>query len=592
MSRLRSLPALAILFASCSFGSSDWYLVESPNFQLYAQRNVEDARAQILWLEQLRTLLQLDGNFIRDLNVRAPSRLRLVLFASQVEYADFRLNATADAYYVGQSGRHLIVMASSNHRESAIAAHEYLHAAFHDLGLKLPSWLSEGLAELFSSAQLRGTQWEFGGVLDSRLDTLHHRSLLPLSVLFSINSASALRQSRDGDAIFYAESWALTHLLCMSAEYEPHFGDFVRSLNSGSDASRALSVIYGKSTEVVQSDLAAWIRGARFTPITLPATPGVSPPIRVTALSAFQANSLLAEVLLMQGQLDRAQAAYENLAREAPRDPDVSAALGTIALAKKNRIAAMQYWKTALDEGVTDPDLCFRYAVLADEANLDRSEIRGALSRAIALKPDFDDARFHLALLENNGGNFEDALLQLQSIHNVPDARAFHYWTAMAYALEELGRREEASSAAKKALSLATDEAERAQAKRLAYDAETDFAVQFVRNPDGTEHLVTTRVPHGRTDWNPFVQPGDHVIKADGQLLAVQCSEGRLTGFTVSTEHGSLSLVVPDPQRVLMRNSPQEFTCGPQKPQSVHIEYAANQKSQSTEGLLRGMEFR
>ena len=52
---------------------------------------------------------------------------------------------------------------------------------------------------------------------------------------------------------------------------------------------------------------------------------------------------------------------------------------------------------------------------------------------------------------------------------------------------------------------------------------------------------------------------------------------------------GPLQLEVPDATRVLMRNSPSEFSCGPQQARPVKVEYA---KATGKRGpLLRGMEF-
>ncbi len=581
-----------MLFVPLCFASSSWSRLDSEHFQAYVQGDIGNARQEILWLERFRTVFASPGLITRDLSAKDPSRVRLIQFSSAADYESFRLNPTADAYYVGEGGRDLIVMPGSSPQQSAVAAHEYSHAVFHAAGLKLPSCLNEGLAEVFSNARLNGSRWEFGGPLDDRIGTLRRHKLLPLHVLFSAQPSSALRQSRDGDALFYAESWALADLLVTSPAYGPHLHSLILSLNSGAAPSRALTVAYAKSIDGVESDLSVWIHSGRFTPVSLPAIAPAKVVIETTALDKLQVDSVLAQLLLAQGQLDRAQAAFEHLAVEAPQDPDIFGALGAIALARGNKIAAVHYWKSALDRHLRDPDLCFRYALLAEEANLDSAEIRLALNRAISLQPDFDDARYHLALLDNNTGDFTDALIQLQNIHTVPETRAYHYWTAIAYAEEQLGNRDEAMRAAEKALAFAKTPEDRVAANQIAYAAQTDFAVQFVQDRDGTAHLVSTRIPHGTTDWNPFVQPDDRLVKIDGRLADVQCSGGQLTGFVISTGEGSLSLLVVDPKRVLMRNSPQEFTCGPQDSKPVRIEYAANRKDQSHAGLLRGMEFR
>jgi hypothetical protein len=122
----------------------------------------------------------------------------------------------------------------------------------------------------------------------------------------------------------------------------------------------------------------------------------------------------------------------------------------------------------------------------------------------------------------------------------------------------------------------------------LEYTAKTDFHVQFERDKNGQMRAVSIRTPHG-TEWNPFIEAGDDIDRTSGQLRTVQCSGGKLVGFSVDTAKGPLQLEVPDPTHVLMRNSPSEFTCGPQQARSVTIEYAKGTAERGP--LLRGMEF-
>jgi hypothetical protein len=131
---------------------------------------------------------------------------------------------------------------------------------------------------------------------------------------------------------------------------------------------------------------------------------------------------------------------------------------------------------------------------------------------------------------------------------------------------------------------------ERGRAAQLAYVAATDITVRFARDSDGNLQLTTTRVPHGASDFNPFVEPGDHITKATVELKEVQCSEGRLTGLLVeSKESGTLLLAIPDPLHVMIKNGPSQFYCGPQSARTVKVEYAA--AARPANGLLRGLDF-
>ncbi len=278
--------------------------------------------------------------------------------------------------------------------------------------------------------------------------------------------------------------------------------------------------------------------------------------------------------------------------QQLPDDPAISGALGAIALHNGQNDIARRQWKRAIDDGIRDAALCYRYTKLAEDAGLPANEIRPAFEKAITLRPDFDDARYGLALLESNAGRFDAAVTQLRAMHTISPGRAYGYWTAMSYALNELDKRDEAIQAAHKALKYAATLTERANAAQLAYVAQTDIAVRFTRDATGREHLETTRVPRNTLDWNPFIEPSDNIRRVEAKLREFTCSSGRATGIAIETSNGQLTLTIPDPSRVLMRNAPSEFTCGPQPANSVVVDYAASQKRDGTaDGVLRGMAF-
>jgi hypothetical protein len=208
------------------------------------------------------------------------------------------------------------------------------------------------------------------------------------------------------------------------------------------------------------------------------------------------------------------------------------------------------------------------------------------------LKPDFDDARYHLALAEKNDGHYETTLAHLRAMRTVAPTRAFHYWTAMADSLIQLDRREEAKAASKHAMEHAATPAERGYAAQLAHIAETDVAVQFTSSENGRIELATTRVPHKTVDWNPFIEPGDKIRHVEGALQEIDCS-GAMTRFVVETPEGRVTLAITDPGHVQMRNAPPEFTCGPQTAVQVVVDYAVSPNADAkVDGLVRGMEFR
>src|SRR5262249_25635081 len=151
-----------------------------------------------------------------------------------------------------------------------------------------------------------------------------------------------------------------------------------------------------------------------------------------SAVAPLEVRLVLAELSLGTGKLDRAEALYEELAREAPDDGDLAAGLAAVGVQRGEQEEARRFWNMALEDGVTDAAACYRFAVMGLNAGLPPEDARTALERAIALQPRFDDALYNLALLENNAGMYDAALTHLSAMSHISSGRRFAYWIARA----------------------------------------------------------------------------------------------------------------------------------------------------------------
>ena len=581
----------ALLVLCISANAQTWRLTPSKHFELYSQGGDAPARPALIWFEQLRAFyLQKSG--------LAPESLRpvrVIAFRSALEYQSYRPNLASDGHFIGTENRDYIVMAAIDAGQFPTAAHEYAHCILHSAGLQFPPWFAEGLADFFSTVHINPRGCSLGGDLPARSQFLQRHQWMPLADLISLPANSSIRDDREQAAVFYSQSWALVDMLVVSPQYGPKFPELIAALTSGTPGAEALPSIYGKSLNVITNDLQAWTT-IKHQPVPLSQIQTGQLSAQDFAvesavdLSPFEARSLMADMLLAAGDLDRAAAIYSDLAREAPKDSDVRAALGNIALRKGDNDRAREQWKLAIALGIQDATLCYQFAALGELAGVPEAELRPALERALALRPAFDDARFHLALIEKNAGDYESAVANFRAMRIVAPKRAYNYWAALADALIQLDRRGEARAASNRALEHATTSAERAHAQQLAFLADTDFAVQFTVGKNGRAELATTRIPHATADFNPFIQPDDNIRHVEGALREIECS-GPVTRFVLETPEGRLTLAIPDPGHVQVRNAPPEFTCGKQHPTSVAVDYAATPGSQAA-GVVRGMQFR
>jgi len=569
----------AALVAACA-PAADWDRARSAHFDVYSQAGPQTARPLLIWFEQLRAFFEQQTGF--KLGGWPP--LRVIAFRSTADYEPYRLRPTADAYYVGTESRNYIVMPNST--DLRVAAHEYWHFVEHAGALQLPPWLNEGLADLFASVRL-GERGAPPAQIESYYRTLRTQEAIPLAALFATTAESPLRAERRSSDLFYAQCWAVTAMLMRSPEYSGRFVPFVAALLSGAPVEQALVRIYAKPLDAVERDLHRWVEQRQFTPMEFHAVLPDSGSIEESAVSAFAARSLIAEMTAASGKWDHAETLYRELAQEAPNDGGITGALATIALQKGDPDTARRLWGQALKQGISDADACYRYAVLAQNARMPAQDARPALERAVALYPHFDNALYSLALLESAAGEYEAEVKHLRAIGAIAPQRQYAYWIGMAFALNQLGGGKEAKMAAEEAkLHAATDE-QRGYATQLGVLAVTDPVVQFTQDADGTRHVVTTRARRDGPEWNPFIEPGDQIRRVEGYLREIKCES--ITTFVVSASAATLRLSVPDPLHVQMRNAPPEFTCGPQPKTPVIAVYAV---SDAASGLLRGLEFR
>ncbi len=480
------------LLSRLAWGQSStptWWLAKDKHFEVYSQVGGESARSLLERFSRLRSFWT--DSTIPGLSGLLPDSgvpLRVIEFNSAREYGEYRTHQAADAYYVGTDAGEYIVLPPS--ASLGVAAHEYTHAILHARGLQIPDWLGEGLAEVFSTVRATNSGFEFGGELPARVDTLRRHPKVLVTELLNETHSPGFQESRDSAAVFYAESWALADMLVSSPEYG-HLDRFFASIHAGKSTKQTFAGVYGKTLSRVGQDLQSWISGRNsprhFVPVSIP---GAAPTAAVR-VSDLNAGMVLADLLVANKEWSRAEAKYRELLRAYPDEPKLMTSIGMVAFRSGSKAAALENWRKAIDSGANDPGLCYRFALLAEEAGLPEDEIAHALERAIAAKPDFSDARYRLAIIESNRGNYEAAVAQLKAMGTPSAARAYSYWSALASSLSELGRTDEATAAAHQAKLSARTADEQGIASALEYTTKTDFHVQFEREANGEMKAVS-----------------------------------------------------------------------------------------------------
>ena len=251
---------LAIAVAANLFASESWLRLKTPDFDLYSSLNRKQASAVLEQLENAREIFEA----LQLWRSEAASPVRVIAFRSENEYSRYRTNDASEAYYLRAAGRNYIVIGDMG--AGAPVVHEYVHLLLHQQYRRLPLWLDEGLAEVYSTATPESGGFRIGLPPDDRLEWLRMDSpAYDLPTLFSIRQSSfAAVKHLTPRSRFYAESWLLVHMLRFAPEYERQFQAFVEDVERGKPSKTALRDRYGKTLDAVTKDMDRYLKASQM----------------------------------------------------------------------------------------------------------------------------------------------------------------------------------------------------------------------------------------------------------------------------------------------------------------------------------------
>ncbi len=243
------------------YGLQPWRGFSTAHFVLYTTDSEPAAIDTLQRLERLRLFFD-QSNLIDN---SSKSKLQVIAFNSEKQYDFYRINPGACAFYQRTPNSDFIVMQDLAPEHSEVALHEYTHFVFEHAGFKLPLWLNEGMADLFSSTIFRDHMAIVGGDAADRLPSLQNQALLDLKTLISVDANSPYYREPEKMALFYAQSWAMTHMLAVSRDYSSGFNSFLKLMSTGILVSDAFQTTYHKSLPEVSKDLEEYVRRNRWS---------------------------------------------------------------------------------------------------------------------------------------------------------------------------------------------------------------------------------------------------------------------------------------------------------------------------------------
>jgi tetratricopeptide (TPR) repeat protein len=386
-----------------------WIRVDTEHFTLFSNASEAAARSAGADLEQLRLVLSMLFDHMR---LESPAPTYMYVFDTPASFAPYRLYYRGRpreiaGYFTSRPLGNYAAIVSQNSRDDITRTiyHEYIHSVLDTNRAELPLWLNEGLAELYSTFDVVRGKARIGNPIGQHLLWLRGNGMIPLAELFNIDRDSPDYNEGSRRGGFYAQSWALTHMLVIGQpERQAQLSAFLRLLGRGVDTDEAFDRAFDTTYDELENELRRYVKGRRFSyswvSVDDTATPGIS-------VSPLEYSDVLYRLgdLLVGAVPERAELAAKHFRAALAIDPNHGPALAGLGrldeLAGRDSDALARYEKAA---ELAPDDLRINYLLGARlshdlshveprEARLAQAErARAALRHAVELQPDFAEA--------------------------------------------------------------------------------------------------------------------------------------------------------------------------------------------------------
>lgn len=573
--------AVALLCLPAHAGE-EWLRIRSTNFELLTTAGEKKGRDAVLYFEAVRKFFE-ESKLVRKM---PETPVRIIGFRSAKEYKPYAPNEAAVAFYQPGIEHDYIVMSNIDPESFPATVHEYTHLLVEHSGAKYPVWLNEGMADVFSSLKPMGNKIELGGVLPGRLYQLAQGKFIDLPTLFAVDQRSPLYNERERASMFYAESWALTHMIELSMVYRPKASSFIQDIATGSTPAQAFAKVYGKTLDEVSTDLRNYVHGGgKYVRLVFNLElDRKSEDPDVDTMPAWDAQFALAEILSSSAAREGAgRMMLEQLGREDPKRWEPDATLGMLDLRHSQVAKANQHFERAVQLGATDPRMYFEYGMLLRQN--DKQKSIAMLNKALVLRPGYEDAHFFLGFEYMETGDYLKASIQFAQVTHLKQENAFSFFQGVAYANYRLHNKDEARANAEKAKKYAADDVERQAIDQLL--AAIDERPMEQPAPSAAAKVYNgTELAGGPSR--------DRLPTSTGMFTELVC-EGDTARMAVTNNGAVTWFLMDDPQAIAIHSGSEStinLSCGRQKPRLVTVHYMAQPDAEKkTAGLVRAIDF-
>ncbi len=363
------LPAL-VCFAPIRAAEAGWICVQSPHFTVLTPGAEAQARTWATTME----------GFYRAMNagfeVKADHLpvVTVLLFKNDRDFRPFKpLEKGKPAKLAGFFARSedINVIALSLGDESAELRqkiqHEAVHWYFSSRPRRLPLWMEEGLAEVYSTFHMSdATHGVFGDIREDHLRLLRKKGLMPIEQLMQVTSASIQYNETQRTGLFYAESWLLVHYLSFGRDNRgaARLDHFEGLVDRGASLDEALRLGLGANATDLQEKLQRYLSNGAYGQAKIAIAAETASTLRERPANRSEIEVAFGSTLMVTRSIDQAEDHLQFAAQVDPLAPRPLECLGLVALRRGDLSGASRSYRQAAALGSQNPLVYYDLALL------------------------------------------------------------------------------------------------------------------------------------------------------------------------------------------------------------------------------------
>jgi len=591
--------ALVALDALPGLAADKWLSIHTKNFLLVGNASESDIRRVGRTLEEFRSAVAM--TFPR-MEQTSSVPTTIMVFRNEESFKPYKplykgqpSNLVA-FFQPGEDVNYIAVpatLASPN-----VVLHEYVHFLMRENIGVLPLWISEGLAECYSTFELaKQNEFTLGRAPDAHVTTLSMpQRFIPIKQLLTFREDSPEYNEESKQGMFYAESWGMVHYLIFGPDNKRRgqFAELLTSLAKGQAFEDAFGNAFQTDYGTIEEEVREYIRKrANWGTMKVSTKDNLQVDVRsiaTTTLSEPESEFYLGDLLLHLNRLADAESHLSAALSKTPNLTSATASMAVLRVRQKRYDDALGLLKKAVDADSKNHIVNFYYAYVLERADSDSAAtlkdapadkyeaMRTYARKSIDLSPRFVEAYALVARADLNAGDHLDEAEEMlkKAISIAPGRDDLQLLLAQTYI------RANRTPDARALLSLiernATNPDMRRRATTLLDQTEQISTFQELTKPVEIEPVKEQPAPRAAPAARPVretvieaitpIGPSVEGEKVSGLLINLDCNNG-LT-LRVRTDRATMEFHSSEPQKIQFISYTTDVTdnvkCGARNP--------------------------